>query len=712
MASALRLPNQPTGYLSPRSTKGSLRLGHLFGIPVFLHWSWFVVAYVEMTTRKSAYATPAWNITEYLALFGIVLLHELGHALACRQVGGKVEKIVLWPLGGVAYIQPPPRPGPVLWSVAAGPLVNLLLIPVSIGAFVLAQRAGWKVTHPDALQLIFNLGVINAGLLLFNMIPVYPLDGGQIVHSILWSFLGRSRSLTIVSFIGLIAGTALVGILFTFGQWWLMFLTLFLVAQALGGLVQADVLSRPGWEHLIPGHAYLAQGDYARAIAECDQAIAGLQDDAGALSMAYLRRAVARQARGEHELAIADANEAVQRAPFTLTLFVRGEIYLLQRRYDDAIRDFTDALQQDGNLALALHQRGDAHVRKGEAELAQADLAAALQLDRSLPDHYRAEDYPAYRQQQLEWAVAICGAMLQVVTVACGEQLQRAVALLQEGRPEEALAEIDQALKLNPQLNQARLLRAETLRQLGRHAEAEADLQQADPSSPCSQLMALALQMEQGNYAGALTTCDAALQADPSQSLLWAIKAEAHAKQGDYTQAALAYTELLRLEPDNIEARYQRGIQYRKLGEFDRAIADYDECLRREPDSSDIYYFRAIAHKARGDYRQAVADYRAALRLNPDNDNYHNNLADLLATCPDPSIREGAEAVRHATRACDLSAWGNAGHLDTLASAYAELSNYTEAVRWQEKALADAEFAARSPRAHERLHRYKAGLLS
>lgn len=72
-----------------------------------------------------------WNIAEYLALFGIVLLHEFGHALACRQVGGKAERVVLWPLGGIALVQPPPRPGALLWSIAAGPLVNLVLVPLT-----------------------------------------------------------------------------------------------------------------------------------------------------------------------------------------------------------------------------------------------------------------------------------------------------------------------------------------------------------------------------------------------------------------------------------------------------------------------------------------------------------------------------------------------------------------------------------------------------
>ena len=110
--------------------QGSFRLFRLAGIDVHLHWSWFLIAAYQVTSRDGGYTSPAWNAVEYLALFSIVLMHEFGHALACRQVGGQAELIVLWPLGGVAYVNPPQRPGATLWSIAAGPLVNVVLVGV------------------------------------------------------------------------------------------------------------------------------------------------------------------------------------------------------------------------------------------------------------------------------------------------------------------------------------------------------------------------------------------------------------------------------------------------------------------------------------------------------------------------------------------------------------------------------------------------------
>src|SRR5271165_6715876 len=127
----------------PSGRQGSVHLFRFAGIDVFLHWSWFLVAAYEIQSRKGSYSSVTWNVLEYLALFLIVLLHEFGHALACRQVGGKADRIVLWPLGGVAYVDPPPRPGATLWSIAAGPLVNVALLPVLFLLVAQSRSQGW-----------------------------------------------------------------------------------------------------------------------------------------------------------------------------------------------------------------------------------------------------------------------------------------------------------------------------------------------------------------------------------------------------------------------------------------------------------------------------------------------------------------------------------------------------------------------------------------
>jgi Zn-dependent protease len=183
---------------------------------------------------------------EYVTLFCIVLMHEFGHSLACRSVGGRADQIVLWPLGGVAYVDPPQRPGATLWSIAAGPLVNVALFPLFAGAVLLARMAHLNEPGSNFYLYITTIFWINSGLLAFNLLPIYPLDGGQIVRSLLWFAVGRARSLMIASTVGMIAIGLLVA--FAFGALrrdpWLIVLAMFALIQCWSGLQQARALAR------------------------------------------------------------------------------------------------------------------------------------------------------------------------------------------------------------------------------------------------------------------------------------------------------------------------------------------------------------------------------------------------------------------------------------------------------------------------------------
>src|SRR5215472_8745857 len=141
--------------------RGSFRLFRFAGVQVYLLWSLLAVALIEINARSRRYGSYVWNILEYVSLFGIVLMHEFGHALACRQVGGKAEQIILWPLGGVAYVAPPPRPGATLWSIAAGPLVNVALAPILTTLFLLARQSNMPEAFPDGYQFIRTICFIN-----------------------------------------------------------------------------------------------------------------------------------------------------------------------------------------------------------------------------------------------------------------------------------------------------------------------------------------------------------------------------------------------------------------------------------------------------------------------------------------------------------------------------------------------------------------------
>jgi Zn-dependent protease len=224
--------------------RGTIRLFSVSGIDVFLHWSWFLVAAFEISGRTNSYSSPVWNILEYLALFLIVMLHEFGHALACRSVGGTANRIVLWPLGGVAYVNPPMRPGAVLWSIVAGPLVNVALLPVLKVLVMLGASMGWAGDMPNAYAFLQTLLAIDFWLLVFNILPVYPLDGGKILWALLWFPMGRARSLMVATVIGFLGAAGLVVFAFVSGSAWLGILCVFFVLNCWTGLQAALALLR------------------------------------------------------------------------------------------------------------------------------------------------------------------------------------------------------------------------------------------------------------------------------------------------------------------------------------------------------------------------------------------------------------------------------------------------------------------------------------
>lgn len=226
----------------PGLSSRSIRLFRFSGIDVFLHWSWFLVALYEIQSRAGRYSSITWNVIEYLALFLIILLHEFGHAFACRQVGGRADRIVLWPLGGVAYVNPPMRPGAMLWSIAAGPLVNVAFFVIFVVAGYTNRATGWADAIPNLHPFLVAGAKINFGLLVFNLLPIYPLDGGQILRSLLWFVLGRARSLMAVTVMGFGGVAGLILLALWLRSVWCGVVAAYILMICWGGLQQARAL--------------------------------------------------------------------------------------------------------------------------------------------------------------------------------------------------------------------------------------------------------------------------------------------------------------------------------------------------------------------------------------------------------------------------------------------------------------------------------------
>jgi Zn-dependent protease len=223
--------------------RGAFPLFRFRGIQVYLHFTWFIVAVLEFSQFSRRYQSPIWGLWEYLALFAIVLVHEFGHAIACRQTGGTADQIMLWPLGGAAFVNPPQRPGAYLCSIAAGPLVNVILFPVLTVLTLIAASSHLNISYPDFYRFIRAIWGINLGLLIFNILPFYPLDGGQLVRGLLWVWIGRVRSLRVASVIGFAGAIGLAVLAFYVRSIWLGIIAFFIFSQAQMGWRQSQALT-------------------------------------------------------------------------------------------------------------------------------------------------------------------------------------------------------------------------------------------------------------------------------------------------------------------------------------------------------------------------------------------------------------------------------------------------------------------------------------
>ena len=203
MARKLNAPFEPgRGFM-----KWSWKLATISGIAVSVHTTfvllvvWFAVAYwIEV----GSLARVASGVALLLLLFGCVLLHELGHALTAQRFGLNTREIVLLPIGGIARLERMPAdPLQSLWITLAGPAVNIV---IALVLFVVLEATGqWQpLTHVRLIEGPFleRLMLINISLVLFNMLPAFPMDGGRALRAVLATRMDNVRATRIAARLG------------------------------------------------------------------------------------------------------------------------------------------------------------------------------------------------------------------------------------------------------------------------------------------------------------------------------------------------------------------------------------------------------------------------------------------------------------------------------------------------------------------------------
>lgn len=174
--------------------RGSVRLGRLFDIPVYLHWTFLLLLGVVglLGLIRGGAAAAVGGVLMIVSVFGCVLLHEFGHALAARRYGIVTRDVTLLPIGGVARLaRIPDEPKQELVVALAGPAVN---VAIAAALFPLIALSGNSV--------LAQLFAINLVLAVFNMLPAFPMDGGRVLRALLAQRMSYVRATDLAATIG------------------------------------------------------------------------------------------------------------------------------------------------------------------------------------------------------------------------------------------------------------------------------------------------------------------------------------------------------------------------------------------------------------------------------------------------------------------------------------------------------------------------------
>jgi Zn-dependent protease len=194
---------------------GSLKLGKLFGIDLYLHGTfWLLPLFVLFNSLGAGTGAVAFNLLLVFAVFGCVALHEVGHALAAAAYGIRTRDITLYPVGGVASLERmPEKPLQEVAVALAGPAVNVAIaLGLLLGMSVSGMPMPWEGTYDVAELFGHEVLIANVFLALFNLLPAFPMDGGRVLRALLSTRMTRLRATEVAVGVSTVVAAGLLAV--------------------------------------------------------------------------------------------------------------------------------------------------------------------------------------------------------------------------------------------------------------------------------------------------------------------------------------------------------------------------------------------------------------------------------------------------------------------------------------------------------------------